>query len=91
MSLSCRGREKERIKRFSFVHYETKCKYHLYIFKKYKIDIDFFKQILFVLSFIQIFIQFFFGPDCLFKMSLKTQRRDFTLLLSGRSLALPAG
>lgn len=36
------------------------CKYHLYIFKKYNIDNDFFKQILFVLSFMQLFV----SSDC---------------------------
>lgn len=34
------------------------CKYHLYIFKKYKIDIDFFKQALSVLSFIHANVSF---------------------------------
>lgn len=62
--LLSRSEKKRESSFFSFVHYLyqfvvlVECKYHLYIFNKYKIDIDFFKQILFVLSMMQMCLWF---------------------------------
>ena len=62
-SLAARRRENRAV--FSFVHclYQfvvlAECKYHLYIFNKYNIDIDFFKQTLFVLSMMQMLLCFY--------------------------------